>query len=583
MQELSQYFEVFSLQLRPLLEKVYPEENSEQLLEQLFTLIRPYCSPSSEENINKWNESTVMLITYGDSILNVRKPEKPLVTLNRFLKEYLIDAIAGVHILPFCPYSSDDGFSVIDYLAVNPELGTWEDIAQISENFELMFDLVLNHISSESEWFQQFKQGKEPGCNYFITTDPDLDISQVVRPRTHPLLMKVETTTGEKHVWATFSHDQIDVNFANPDVLLEFIKILLFYVKSGAKYIRLDAVAYLWKQLETPCIHLFQTHVLIRVLREVLQAVDPRVALITETNVPNRENLSYFGNRNEAHMIYNFSLPPLVLHALLQGKSDYLKTWMMSMPPAPLGCAYFNFLASHDGIGLRPAEGLLSESEFQGVVETIKAFGGEIGYRTKPDGSEAPYEANITYFDALKGTIAGEDKWQIQRFICANTIMMSLEGIPAFYIHSLLATPNDYEGMKRTGRRRSINRYRWDETELKQLLDDPNSVNAIVLRELSRLLQIRRCQPAFHPNATQYTLHPLNKALFVFWRQSMARDQSIFSIHNLSDRQHILELSTLNLVLIDPWCDLISGTMINDINENFVLEPYQSAWITNKF
>ncbi|MBP0022084.1 MAG: alpha-amylase [Cyanobacteria bacterium SBLK] len=577
----SQYLDVFSPRVRPLLEKVYPQENIEQLIEKLFTSIAPYCSQSVEENLNKWSENTVMLITYGDTIIN--NSEKPLITLNRFLKEYLREAIAGVHILPFYPYSSDDGFSVIDYLAVNSELGTWEDISPISENFELMFDLVLNHISSESEWFQQFKQGKEPGCNYFITADPKTDISQVVRPRTNPLLMKVETPAGEKHVWATFSHDQIDLNFANPEVLLEFIKIILFYVKAGAKYIRLDAVAYLWKQLDTTCIHLFQTHALIRVLREILQMVNPNVALLTETNVPNRENLSYFGNRNEAHMIYNFSLPPLVLHALLQGKSDYLKTWMMSMPPAPLGCAYFNFLSSHDGIGLRPAEGLLSDDEFQGVVDTIKKFGGEIGYRTKPDGSQGPYEANITYFDALKGTIAGEDEWQIQRFICAHTIMMSLEGIPAFYIHSLLATPNDYEEMKRTGRRRSINRHRWDEAKLKQLLDDGNSSHAIVLRELSRLIQIRRKQNAFHPNATQYTLHPLNKALFVFWRQSMARDQSIFSIHNLSDRPQILELSTLNLVLIDPWRDLISGKTINDIGEEFILEPYQSAWITNKF
>ena len=583
MLESSQYLDVFSLRVRPLLEKVYPEENIERLIDKLFTLIAPYCSQSIEENLNKWSENTVMLIVYGDSILNHQRSEKSLVTLNRFLKEYLIDTIVGVHILPFCPYSSDDGFSVIDYLAVNPELGTWENISQISENFELMFDLVLNHISSESEWFQQFKQSEEPGCNYFITADPTTDISQVVRPRTNPLLMKVETSAGEKHVWATFSHDQIDLNFANPEVLLEFVKIILFYIKAGAKYLRLDAVAYLWKQQETPCIHLFQTHALIRVLREVLQMVDSNVALLTETNVPNRENLSYFGNRNEAHMIYNFSLPPLVLHALLQGKSNYLKTWMMSMPPAPLGCAYFNFLSSHDGIGLRPAEGLLSDDEFQGVVDTIKGFGGEIGYRTKPDGSQGPYEANITYFDALKGTIAGEDEWQIQRFICAHTIMMSLEGIPAFYIHSLLATPNDYEGMKRTGRRRSINRHRWDEEKLKQLLNNPNSANAIVLQELSRLIQIRRSQQAFHPNATQYTLHPLNKALFVFWRQSMARDQSIFSIHNLSDRQQILELSTLNLVLIDPWCDLISGKMVKDISEEFVLEPYQSAWITNKF
>ena len=311
--------------------------------------------------------------------------------------------------------------------------------------------------------------------------------------------------------------------------------------------------------------------------------VNPSVVLITETNVPNRENLSYFGNRNEAHMIYNFSLAPLVLNALLQGKSEHLKTWMMSMPPAPIGCAYLNFTASHDGIGLRPAEGLLSDDEYETLLQKMQEFGGKISMRKKADGTESPYEINISLFDAMKGTAKGEDKWQIERFICFQTLMMSIEGVPAFYIHTLLATPNDYESVKRTGRNRSINRHQWNYEELKQLLDDPKSTNSIVLRELSRRIQIRRCQGAFHPNATQYTLHPGNKALFAFWRQSTTRDQSIFCINNLSDRTQKLRLSDLNLVITDPWCDLIDGQTIEDIYAKFSLKPYQSAWITNKF
>ena len=280
-------------------------------------------------------------------------------------------------------------------------------------------------------------------------------------------------------------------------------------------------------------------------------------------------------------MIYNFSLPPLLLNALLQGRSDHLKTWMMSMPPAPIGCAYFNFTASHDGIGLRPTEGLLSEAEFQTLVGVMKQFGGQISYRTRPDGSQSPYEINISLFDALKGTAKGEDRWQIERFLCSQTIMMSLEGIPAFYIHSLLATCNDTENMKRTGHNRSINRHRWNDEELEKQLSDPKSPHAIVLKELCRLIQIRRRQPAFHPNATQYTLHPLNQAIFAFWRQSMYRDQSIFSIHNLSNQTQELRLSNLNLVCTDSWCDLISGRCIEEVHTEFVLKPYQSAWITN--
>ncbi len=570
----------FSHRIRPLLEHIYPPETVDRLEKEIFDRVRDRLCPSAEEDLNKWSQNNVLLITYGDTF--VRDGDRPLTTLKAFLDKYLQETITGVHILPFFPYSSDDGFAVIDYCTVDPKLGTWEDAEAIANDYNLMFDLVVNHVSSQSEWFRQFQEQIPPGKDYFIEVDPETDVSEVVRPRSSPLLAKTQTKAGEKHVWATFSHDQIDVNFANPDVLIEFIKIILFYLDRGAKYLRLDAIGYLWKELGTSCIHLPQTHSIIRLWREILQTIDPSVALITETNVPNRENLSYFGNRNEAHMIYNFSLPPLLLNALLQGKSDHLKTWMMSMPPAPIGCAYFNFLASHDGIGLRPAEGLLSEDEYETLLKMMKQFGGEISMRGRSDGSQSPYEVNISLFDALKGTAKGEDNWQIQRFLCAQTVMMSIEGIPAFYVHSLLATPNDREALKRTGRNRSINRHQWDYNALECLLDNPDTPNAIVLRELSRLIQIRRRQPAFHPNATQYTLHPMNKALFAFWRQSMTRDQSIFSIHNLSDRPQKLRLSALNLVITDAWYDLIGGQVFDDIYATCILEPYQSAWITNK-
>lgn len=567
--------------IRPLLEAVYPENQIDNLLDRLYGLLEEHFAASLDENFQKWSEDNVLLITYGDSIYT--PDEKPLATLKNILDGYLKSAVTGVHILPFCPYSSDDGFAVKDYLSVSPELGTWDDVRAIAQDYDLMVDLVLNHISSQSEWFQQFKAGQKPGCDYFIAVSPETDVSDVVRPRSSPLLVKIDTAKGEQYVWATFSDDQIDLNFENPEVLIEFIKIILFYVAVGAKYIRLDAVGFLWKRLGTPCIHLPETHAIIRLLREVLQMANPDVALITETNVPNRENLSYFGNRNEAHMIYNFSLPPLLLNALMQGRSDHLKTWMMSMPPAPIGCAYFNFTASHDGIGLRPAEGLLSDDEYQALLDTMQRFGGKISMRRHPDGSESPYEINISLFDAMKGTVKGQDRWQVQRFLCSQTIMLSLEGVPAFYIHSLLATTNDLDKMARTGHHRSINRHQWDYDQLVAALEDETSPQAVVLKELCRRIQIRRRQGAFHPNATQYTLHPMNKALFAFWRQSIIRDQSIFSIHNLSDRTQQLALSNLNLVITDPWCDLLSGQLIHNIYDKFVLKPYQSAWITNKF
>jgi sucrose phosphorylase len=574
--------EQFMRRVQPLVEMIYGADRKDDIVERLFALVGSEISDTIDENLNKWSENNVLLIAYGDSICSSHA-ESPLKTLDRFLENRLQGTITGVHILPFFPFSSDDGFAVIDYLAVNSKLGDWEDIRSIASKFNLMVDLVVNHASSHHAWFEQFKQGQKPGRDYFIEVDPTTDVSAVVRPRSTPLLVEVETADGPKHVWATFSPDQVDLNFANPDVLIEFMQVILFYIRMGTKYFRLDAIGYLWKQLGTSCIHLPETHAFIRLLREILQMIDSSIAIITETNVPNRENLSYFGNRNEAHMIYNFSLPPLVLNALIQGRSDHLKTWMMSMPPAPVGCAYLNFTASHDGIGLRPAEGLLTDDEYETLLSTMQQFGGEISMRQQSDGNESPYEINISLFDACKGTVEGEDEWQIQRFICSQTIMLSLEGVPAFYIHSLLGTHNDYEKVKQTGRKRSINRHSWNYDDLIAQLDAPNSSHAIVFKELSRLIRIRRRQGAFHPNATQYTLHPLNKALFAFWRQSMSRDQSIFSIHNLSNKAQTLRLSNLNLIITDPWCDLISGQLMGDIHAKFELQPYQSAWITNKF
>ncbi|MDJ0715419.1 MAG: alpha-amylase family glycosyl hydrolase [Prochloraceae cyanobacterium] len=581
MSDRDKQFKYFSMRIKPLLEQIYDRETIETLLEKLFALLKDNFAQSWDEDLNKWSENNVQLITYGDSVVS-NGEDHPLLTLACFLEKYLLDTITGVHILPFFPYSSDDGFAVIDYLEVNPELGDWEDIKRIDSKFNLMVDLVINHISSKHAWFEQFKQGKKPGCDYFIEVDSKTDVSDVVRPRSTPLLTKVDTVNGEKYVWSTFSPDQIDVNFSNPDVLIEFIKIILFYVEVGAKLIRLDAVGFLWKHLGTSCIHLSQTHYVVRLLREILQMVDPSVALITETNVPNRENLSYFGNRNEAHMIYNFSLPPLLLNALLQGKSTHLKTWMMRMPPVPIGCAYFNFTASHDGIGMRPAEGLLAEDEYHVLLKTMKQFGGKISMRKKADGTESPYEVNISWFDAMKGTAKGEDEWQIERLICSQTIMMSVEGIPAFYIHTLLATPNHHEDVEKTGKNRAINRRKWNYKELEELLSDPHSTQSSVLRELSRRIQIRRRQKAFHPNATQYTLHPLNTSIFAFWRQSIYREQSIFCINNLSNSTQQLRLSDLNLYDTRDWCDLISGEPLEDIDGNFTLKPYQCAWITNE-
>lgn len=560
------------------LQFLYPDHDLETLQRQTIAVFDGFTPPRPPEDSELWSARDCVLITYGDSVTEPQTP--PLETLHRFLHESVPNVFSAIHVLPFSPFSSDDGFAVIDYCQVNPQLGSWDQLGRLTDSHQLMADLVINHVSSQHEWFTACVEGRSPGSDYFVEIAEDDDVSQVVRPRTSPLMRPTVTPSGLKQFWCTFSHDQIDLNFQNPEVLLEFLKIIRLYLEHGVSIFRLDAVGFLWKESGTSCIHLPQTHEVVRLMRTMVDHFAPGTILITETNVPNHENLSYFGNRNEAHIVYNFSLAPLLVHALLTGETHYLKRWLMSMPPAPEGCTYLNFTASHDGIGMRPAEGLLSEQEQAQMIDTIGRFGGRISTRRSADGGERVYELNISLFDAMKGTTRGEDNWQVERFLCSQCVMMAVEGIPAFYIHSLLATPNDEDAVRATGRNRSINRSRLDLSELQQALQDEQSVRSRVFRELQRRLMIRCRQPAFHPNATQFTLQ-LAAVFFAFWRQSRDRQQSIFAVHNMTDEHQQLRLTDLNLISLNEWHDLLSGECFPDLNATIDLAPYQCLWITN--
>ena len=528
---------------------------------------------------NLWDQSEITMITYGDSIRKVG--ETPLRTLHRFLNSHLSETISSVHLLPFFPWSSDDGFAVINFSSVNESLGDWQDIQSVAYDYRLMADLVINHCSSRSLWFENFRQGKDPGKDYFFTASPDDDLDQVVRPRTSSLLRETETVDGTRYAWCTFSHDQVDFDFRNPKVLEEFAGIIRHYLDHGVRIFRLDAVAFLWKKIGTSCINLPETHEMIRLLRTLVEHAMPEAMIITETNIPNRENLAYFGNANEAHAIYNFSLPPLLVNTLVTGDCRYLCQWMMSMPPAQNGTCYFNFVASHDGIGLRPAEGLLDESEIDTLIKTMEQFGGRISCRATPDGQQKPYEINISLIDALKGTVNGPDEHGLDRFLCAHAIMLALEGIPAFYVHSLLGTHNDNERVEHTNHNRAINRHQWDADKLHTELEDPQSQHRQVFTRLQELIKIRKRQRAFHPNATQFTLH-LGGCLFGFWRQSMDRMQSIFCIYNVTDGEQELNLSDINLIGTDEWHDLLTGEALSALDQVLVMRPYQVLWITNR-
>jgi len=556
----------FAAQIKNRLQNIYKENYEESTGDKLVELAKKFKKEVKPNQ--KWNEKDIILITYGDSI---KKPgELPLDTLKKFLKNHLKEQISIVHILPFFPYSSDDGFSVIDFRKVNPELGTWKEIMQLSEHIDLMFDLVINHASSKSEWFQNFLKQSGKGKDFFITENPETDLSKVVRPRSSPLLTRFETANGHKHVWTTFSADQVDLNFANPELLIEMADILLQYISKGARIIRLDAIAFLWKKPGTTCLHLNETHEIVKLLRDIAEFVNPSVIILTETNVPNKENLSYFGNGDEAHMVYQFSLPPLLLHALHTGNSKYLTKWAENLPAPPDGCTFFNFTASHDGIGLRPLEGLIPDEETNQLALKMKEFDGLVNYRSNEDGSQSPYELNITYYDALKGTKTGIDNFQPERFIASQTIMMSFKGVPAFYIHSLTATPNYLDGVAKTGQNRTINRRKWNWEELTELLQKDTS-HKKVFGSLKNLINRRKEQPAFHPDAEQRVIQ-LGDAFFAFLRISTDSSQKILCITNLTAEEKSFTRSK-EFEKFD--FDLIQNKKIKDTH----LAPYQSIWL----
>ncbi len=444
-----------------LLVSLYGEEQGTMASAQLQALIDSYQSRIAPQPPHAFDQRSAVLITYGDMVRDGEEP--PLHTLGTFLGTHLPGVVDDVHLLPFFPYSSDDGFSVIDYKAVDPALGAWSDVSRIGQSFGLMFDLVINHISAESDWFRAYLQAEAPYDDYFIEVDGDAEaeLNEVFRPRALPLLSEVETVAGPRSVWTTFSEDQIDLNFANPDVLLAMIDVLLSYVACGASLIRLDAVAFIWKELGTSCIHLPQAHWIVQLFRAVLDDIAPHVALITETNVPHRDNIAYFGDgTNEAQMVYNFTLPPLTLHTFHTGDATALTAWATQLAVPSPDVAFFNFLASHDGIGVTPVRDILSEAEIAALAARVMALGGHVSYRRQPDGSNAVYELNINYLDALGDPEAALEPVELvaQRFLAAQAIMLSLRGVPGIYFHSLFGSRGWPEGVAETGRARTVNR-----------------------------------------------------------------------------------------------------------------------------
>ena len=566
------------------LKEIYEKQIAEKTYHRILEKLDEFRKVETSSGRYVFSEKDIVLITYADQFQFEGK--KTLKGLEWFANSYLSGIFNTIHSLPFFPYSSDDGFSVIDYYSVDHTFGDWSDIQALSKQFRLMFDGVFNHISRKSQWFQSFLSNDSKYSEYFISVNPQADLSAVMRPRTSALITRVQTEKGERYVWTTFSADQIDLNFANAEVLLEIIDVLLFYVKQGAKIIRIDAVPFLWKELGTNCINRPQTHAIIKVIRAVLDFAAAQVVLITESNVPFIENISYLGNidlknglSDEAQLIYQFSLAPLVLHALISGDSTKLTEWVSSLP-SPHN--YFNFIASHDGIGLLPAKGILDDADIDMLIKRTQQHGGKLSYKTDTDGNQKVYELNITLYDFLNHPQSPNEKLDTARYLTSQVIMLELAGVPGVYVHSLFGSINCTRCIEQTKQPRTINREKFIIDQLKRDLSRETR-SRIILEKYLKLVSIRRDHSAFSPVASQRALR-LDARVFSLLRKNAHTNESILCIANMTPDAFSLEVDISELELPksrSSFKDLFSGMRYRVDGNSLTIDlyGYQSLWL----
>lgn len=578
----------------PKLSFLYDEKTAKVYLPEIERICKVYYAYKASRMIEsekcfdpkeRFTEQDVALITYGDLIYE--EGVSPLTTLSKFCGIYLKQTINTIHILPFFPYSSDKGFSVLDFENVDPMLGTWGDIEDLGTRYKLMFDAVINHVSSQCRWFRKFLDGVPQYQDFFISYDSHEELSPqernlLFRPRSTDILTKFQALDGDKYVWSTFSKDQIDLNYRNPEVLMKVIDILLFYVRKGADIIRLDAATYFWVAPGTPCANLEQTHTIVKIFHDILNLVAPHVSIITETNVPHKENISYFGNgKDEAHMVYNFALPPLVLYTFYTGDTTKLSDWAENLEHVSELNTFFNFLDSHDGIGIMAVKGILTEEETNFLIQRAREHGAYISYKTDKEDKDVPYEINITWYSALcKEDDTIDLDIQIRKFIASRAIALALQGVPGIYLHGFFGTKNDLKLMINADVKRNINRTVVNYITLVDALDNPDTLIAKISDNMKDIVSIRTMQKAFHPNGAQ-RIFKIKPEIFTLLRTSPQNDQYILSLINVTpDQCHIsIPMETIN-IYNQEWYDLIDQKKYTFTGGNIslTLEPFGVVW-----
>jgi len=571
-------------ELRISLREIYHQHSEEEINSvwcQLLQILYPYYvnrENNEADKVSIWDSSSVVLITYPDAIY--RKDESTLKTLVEFLEDRLNGISSVIHVLPFLPSTSDGGFAVCNHEKIDDNFGNWNDLKKLSSNHKIMADLVLNHVSSSHPWVHQFMKSEEPGLSYVFAPFHTHNWEEVIRPRNSSLFTKIKTNKGFKNVWTTFGPDQIDVDWTNPNIFLEFSKLLVRYINNGAEWIRLDAIAFIWKDPNTTCLHLDPVHSIVKLLNKCLKIIKPTSVLITETNVPEKENLSYLIDGNEANLAYNFTLPPLLLEAIYTGETDLLNNWLSNWHDLPNSTSLLNFTSSHDGIGLRALEGIMDNKRMHHLLVESEKRGGLVSHRRIENGKDLPYELNISWWSAMSHVGSDITLFQFDRFFLSQVFTLSLKGVPAFYLPSILASSNDIDTFRKTGQRRDLNREKFEANKLTKLLKNFDSPASKNISYLSKVVKIRSKLRAFHPEAFMKCIFT-NIDNCVIIQRGLDED-IVFVICNMSDKYLEIPLSNdLDLFPLSSkkyLIDHITGSSF--YTDSFILDPYQVVWVS---
>lgn len=457
----------------------------------------------------------VQLITYAD-----RFGGQTIAQLRELLAGPLAGVFGGIHLLPFFDPidGTDAGFDPIDHTRVDPRLGDWGDVAALARELPVMADVIVNHVSSASAQFADWSRrgSASPHDGLFLTYDAvfpagasERDLLSIYRPRPGLPLTGMTLASGERRVlWTTFTPQQIDIDVLHPQGSAYLQSVLEALAGGGVTMVRLDAVGYAIKQPGTSCFMTPATFEFIAAFADRARALGLEV--LVEVHSHHRRQLEI---ARHVDWVYDFALPPLVLHAIFNASAVPLAGWIAQRPHNAL-----TVLDTHDGIGIidigpdagdregRP--GLVPPEELDHLVETIHAHSG--GASRAATGAAASnldlYQVNCTFYDAL-----GRDD---RAYLLARALQFFLPGIPQVYYVGLLSGHNDVALLARTGVGRDINRHRYDRAEVLRELQRP------VVQDLLALIRLRNEHPAF---AGRFTLAEAGaRTLTLEWRNGPA-------------------------------------------------------------